>query len=73
MRLWNRKRLTALCLVFVLLAVFLPVRLGGAQAEVMPERISESEWKKLPTGTGGAVGADQYFCERQRKQMDEKS
>ncbi len=55
MRLWNRKRLTALCLVFALLAVFLPVRLGGAQAEVMPERISESEWKKLPTGSAGVL------------------
>lgn len=55
MRLWNRKRLTALCLVFSLLAVFLPVRTGGVQAEEISERISESEWKKLPTGSAGVL------------------
>ncbi len=55
MRLWNRKILVVLCLVVALLAGFLPVRTGGVQAEVMPERISESEWKKLPTGSAGVL------------------
>lgn len=55
MRLWNRKRLAALCLVLALLAGFLPVRTGGVQAEEIQERISENEWKKLPTGSAGVL------------------
>ena len=55
MRLWNRKSFTALLLVFVLFAGMLSAETGGVRAEVIPERISESEWKKLPTGSAGVL------------------
>lgn len=55
MRLWNRKRFLALCLAAVLLASILPVRTEVARAEEPPGRMSESEWKKLPTGSAGVL------------------
>lgn len=55
MRLWNRKSFTALLLVFVLFAGMLSAETGSVRAEVIPERISESEWKKLPTGSAGVL------------------
>lgn len=55
MRLWNRKRFVIFCLVSALLAGILPVPANDIRAEVLPERISESEWKKLPTGSAGVL------------------
>ena len=55
MRLWNRKGLLILFMVSALLCGLMYAGPGNARAEVVPERISESEWKKLPTGSAGVL------------------
>ncbi len=53
MRLWNRKETGQLCVWCCTARWFFAWSDGGVQAEEIQERISENEWKKLPTEAPG--------------------